>query len=160
MKLFLKLLLIIISCSMPVFASNAEIERIFMQNTKVPFVLTNVPRGIIASFDEKLFFNEGEYKIKCSATEILDKIGMLFGSMKYNYVIEGHTSELNRNNKYFKNNWELSLARANSIAKYLILCSGIHPDKIFSIGFGESMPLEEHAEFKNRIDFVVIDYEY
>ena len=158
MKLFLKLLPIVVSCSMTVFASNAEIERIFMQNTKVPFVLTNVPRGIIASFDENLFFNIGEYKIKCPGTEVLDEIGKILKEMPYVYVIEGHTAE--SYNRYFTNNWELSLARANSIAKYLISCAKIPPDKIFSIGFGESMPLEEHADLKNRIDFVVIDYEY
>ena len=159
MEKFLYLLIILVFAS-PAFALNAEIEQMFKQNITVPFILTNVPRGIIASFDERLFFNEGEYKIKCSGTEILDKIGMLFGEMKYTYVIEGHTSELSENNKYFTSNWELSLARANSISKYLIFCSRIPPNKIFSIGFGESMPLEEHAEFKNRIDFVVIDYEY
>lgn len=160
MKLFLNLFLTIIILSSPVFASNEEIEKAFLQNTEVPFLLTNVPRGVIASFDESLFFNAGEYKIRCSGTKILDKIGNILSNLKYVYVIEGHTTEIKNGNKYFKSNWELSLARANSIAKYLIYCSKIQPDKLFPIGFGESMPLEDHTDLKNRIDFVVIDYEY
>ena len=56
------------------------------------------------------------------------------------------------------------MIRAANIAEYLVKYKDIPTEKIFDIGFGETMPFNDNVApdkkgFNNRIDFVIIDYE-
>lgn len=66
--------------------------------------------------------------------------------------VDGHTDTvpLSGTGRY-KDNWELSSARATSVVKYLIE-SGVPPVRLVAAGFGEFQPLEEgdSDEIRNR----------
>ena len=72
----------------------------------------------------------------------------------------GHTNNTPSSNPQFPTNWELSLARATSVAKYLMK-SGIAPDRFIISGQGEYAPVfpndtAEHRQLNARVDIVII----
>ena len=119
---------------------------------------TKVPRGLIVSIDENCFFNKGEVRIKESSLDILDAISCLLVKLPNYCVIVNHTEEHD-----FNENWELSVSRASNLAEYMIKYRKLPVEKVFSLGFGETMPFKDNVAPKNglnnRIDFVIIEYE-
>ena len=55
--------------------------------------------------------------------------------------IDGHTDIRPITNALFPSNWELSSARAISVARYLI-DRGVPPNRLVAAGFGEFQPLQ------------------
>jgi hypothetical protein len=57
----------------PVFSLNVEtMEKLFKSEMPKGVIYTKVPRGLIVSVDENLFFNDCESAIKESSLYILD----------------------------------------------------------------------------------------
>lgn len=67
--------------------------------------------------------------------------------------VDGHTDRQPIKTARFPSNWELSIARALSVTKYLI-ARGIPPERLAPTGFGEFQPLDpredEIAYLRNR----------
>lgn len=141
-----------------------DAEKMFKENLSIEkMVFTKVPRGLVISIDEEIFFKKNSDKIRRSGVCFLNNIGTILNKLNVLCIIEGHTESLTPENSRFKTNWELSLARANNIAKYLMRCSNILPEKLVAIGFGEFMPFKDNVSDKagmnNRIDFVIMHYD-
>ncbi len=113
---------------------------------------TKVPRGLVLSVDSSIFFEQNDDEIKESSKEFLDQIGEFIKLTDKPCVIEGN-AKLNNNEDY--TNWEISIARAQKIAEYLITVHQLSPQKIRAIGFGSMMP----ETLTQRIDFVILNYE-
>lgn len=62
--------------------------------------------------------------------------------LKWVLRIDGHTDNRPINTPEFPSNWELSAARAISVAKYLIE-QGVPPRRVAAAGFGEFQPLSD-----------------
>ena len=88
----------------------------------------------------------------------LDKIAVLINKLEKDIVVESHYSFEYSKNEQYDNLWEISLAKANNITRYLIRCGGVNPEKIFAIGYGEISPLNSNPKFTDRVDFVILDY--
>lgn len=56
--------------------------------------------------------------------------------------VDGHTDKVPINNARFESNWELSLARAMSVVRFLIE-QGIPADRLAAAGFGEHHPVAD-----------------
>ena len=67
--------------------------------------------------------------------------------------IDGHTDRRPISTPQFPSNWELSAARAISVAKLLVE-QGVSPNRLLAAGFGEFAPLDpadtEEAYRRNR----------
>jgi len=67
--------------------------------------------------------------------------------------IDGHTDRRPISNERFPSNWDLSAARAISVAQYLV-SQGVAPARLVAAGFGEFAPLDpadnEDAYRRNR----------
>ena len=141
-----------------------EIKKMFRSNVKPDGAMyfTYVPRGLIVSIDENVFFNKSQEKLKKSGLCVLNEIGAVLSQTDKSCVIEGHTESANPEISSFRENWELSLARAHSITMYLMRYLKISPERLYCIGYGEFMPyvdsVSRDADLNNRIDFVIIDY--
>ncbi len=126
-------------------------------------IYTKVPRGLIVSIDEQLFFDRGAIKIKQNSLPILDAIISVFQTLDTYCIIEDHSDKDGVGDSEYQSNWELTIARSSNIVMYFIRCGNISPDKVFGFGFGEFMPFKdnvsENGNMDNRIDFVFIDYE-
>jgi chemotaxis protein MotB len=126
-------------------------------------IYTKVPRGLIISFDEGVFFTEREARIKESSLPLLNQIAQILTQLPNNCVIENHTEEKGGQTDEYKETWELSTARAINIAEYLSKYCNISAQRLFALGFGEYMPFSDNVAPKihlnNRVDFVIIEYE-
>ena len=126
-------------------------------------IYTKVPRGLIVSVDEQLFFDRGSIKIRQSSLPVLNAIISVFQTLDTYCIIEDHSDKDGVADSNYQSNWELTIARSSNIVQYFIRYGNISPDKVFGFGFGEFMPFKDNVspagDKDNRIDFVFIDYE-
>lgn len=71
-------------------------------------------------------------------------------SEDHELLVEGHTDNLGIHNAYFDSNWELSTARATSVARLLIEKYGINKTHIGAVGYGETRPVAPNDTPENR----------
>ena len=79
-------------------------------------------RGIVIEFSGDTTFDQGSADIKPEMLPHLKRIAATLRSERYQnftFSVEGHTSDENFSNSRFPSNWELSSARASTIARFL-----------------------------------------
>ena len=69
--------------------------------------------------------------------------------------VDGHTDNIALSGQgQFKDNWELSQARALSVVRYMVTGLGFPPDRLAANGFGEFQPMNKEntttARAENR----------
>jgi len=113
-------------------------------------------------FQSEVLFDSGNDAVNPAGEGELDKLaeallqleGQIPPEIAWVLRVDGHTDArpLSGTGR-FRDNWELSSARAISVVKYLI-SKGISPNHLVAAGFGEFQPLEEgdndEANAKNR----------
>jgi len=96
---------------------------------------------------------EGRAELDGLATALLELEKRIPGEIPWVLRVDGHTDVRPINSLQFKNNWELSVARAISVVQYLI-GKGISPQRLVAAGFGEFQPIDadktEEAYSRNR----------
>jgi len=121
-----------------------------------------VPRGLIVSIPTYKFFHQNSAVLTNEGIRLLDIIAEILNTFNNNCAIESHTDENIQGNSGYKEDWEISIHRANVLTEYLIKNGGISSERLYPIGYGELMPFYGNIakeEFtNNRIDFVIFDY--
>ena len=78
-------------------------------------------QGIVLEFDGTTLFDYGSAAIKSEAIPSLKRIAATLQSDRYQkfiFNIEGHTSDEKFSSPQYPSNWELSAARASSVARF------------------------------------------
>jgi len=120
-------------------------------------------------FQSEVLFDAGSADLTAAGKPALDKLADAIKELEteippdINWVlrVDGHTDKRPISTPEFPSNWELSAARAISVAKYLI-ADGVDPKKLVPAGFGDNRPLDTadtpQAYAKNRrIEFRLTD---
>ena len=100
-------------------------------------------------FQSEVLFGAGEAAISAAGQAELAKLAEAVKQLEteipadVNWVlrIDGHTDKRPINTPQFPSNWELSAARAISVAKYLIT-QGVSAQHLVPAGFGEFSPID------------------
>ncbi|MEQ9636962.1 MAG: peptidoglycan -binding protein [Devosia marina] len=112
-------------------------------------------------FQSEVLFDAGQAEVNPAALPQLDSLADAILQLEteippdINWVlrIDGHTDSRPISNARFPSNWELSAARAISVAQYLVT-QGVSPNRLVAAGFGEFTPLDpaetEEAYRRNR----------
>ncbi|MEO6396344.1 MAG: peptidoglycan -binding protein [Devosia sp.] len=112
-------------------------------------------------FQSEVLFGAGEASISPAGQEELAKLAAAVKELEsqippdVNWVlrVDGHTDKRPINTAQFPSNWELSSARAISVAKFLI-SQGVSAQHVVPAGFGEFSPIDpgesEEAFARNR----------
>jgi chemotaxis protein MotB len=113
-------------------------------------------------FQSEVFFDtgkstldkpEGRAELDGLASALLELERRIPGEIAWVLRVDGHTDVRPINSPQFKNNWELSAARAISVVQYLV-GRGVSPQRLVAAGFGEFQPIEaektEEAYTRNR----------
>jgi chemotaxis protein MotB len=117
---------------------------------------------------DEILFDSGKTTVKPQGIEVLDRVGRILLDVKDRTIsIEGHTDNVPIGpelSKKYPTNWELSAARATTVARYLQEKIGINPSVLSATGYGEYQPVAsnetEEGQAKNRrIDIVLIPKE-
>jgi chemotaxis protein MotB len=100
---------------------------------------------ILISLKENVTFQIGEADILMSSEPVLDTIAQIVKRYpSFQVEIDGHTDDQPINTKRFPSNWELSVARATSVLKYLIIRHGLDPARFTIKGNAEQRPLSSN----------------
>ena len=113
-------------------------------------------------FQSEVLFPSGSNDLNPAGSEEMAKLAEAIVSLEkeipaeINWVlrVDGHTDNIPLSgNGRFRDNWELSSARATSVVKYLI-SQGVAPNRLVAAGFGEFQPLDpadsQEARDRNR----------
>lgn len=99
-------------------------------------------QGVVLEFGGGTFFNPGSAELNPEAIPILKRITATLQSERYakfDFSIEGHTSNKKFSNAQYPSNWELSSARASAVARFLE-DRGIPRTRIKATGFYDNVP--------------------
>jgi chemotaxis protein MotB len=96
-----------------------------------------------------LLFPSGSAQLASSATATLNKVAVILGQYPNPIHVEGFTDNKPIRTLAFPSNWELSAARAASVV-HLFSGSGIKPERMAAIGYGEHQPIADNATPEGR----------
>jgi len=106
-------------------------------------------KGISVRIMDSVLFESGSATLLDSAKFILEKLAGVIKDSPYYVMIEGHTDDIPISTARFPSNWELSTARAISVAKFFI-SQGVKPDILSVAGYAEYHPIVPNITPENR----------
>jgi chemotaxis protein MotB len=117
--------------------------------------------GIVISLAGNLLFDSGKSDLKPRGMTLLDTLAERLRTMPNEIRVEGHTDNIPIATPLYPSNWELSSARATTIARYLAEHDEISASRLSAAGFGEFHPVapndtREGRARNRRVDLVVL----
>jgi chemotaxis protein MotB len=96
---------------------------------------------------------EGQAQLATLAQTIVEIAARIPSDVPWMLRVDGHTDRVPIATAQFPSNWELSVARALAVARFLI-AQGVPPEHVAAAGFGEFQPLDASgtpdADRRNR----------
>lgn len=119
-------------------------------------------KGMVIRFKDGVLFNSGEASISKGGYSILNEIAEKIKNIPNLIVIEGFTDNIPIKTSEFPSNWELSVARAIGVARFMIDDMNIPEERISVSGFGEQRPIDsndipEGRANNRRIEITILD---
>lgn len=115
--------------------------------------LEEAQEGFVIELPASLLFKSGSATIENEdALLFLKRVALIIEELpnNMNVSVQGHTDNLGPGGKSpFKDNWELSSARAISVLQELLL-DGVAPDRVSASGYAEYTPLATNATKAGR----------
>lgn len=111
------------------------------------------PDGIIMQFSSSAFYQAGSAEVGPQAQNMIDRVILAMNRIDYypfKIDLEGHTDNVPIHTARFPSNWELSVARATNIVKYLIE-QGVSPDRLKAAGYADTKPISKNQAENRRI---------
>lgn len=144
-----------------------EIDRIIKLAGIDKLVVTEVTfEGVKITTKDPLLFKQGEFRISPEMKKVIKEIMKPILKIKkpFSLYIEGHTDNvpINPYKRFlYKNNLQLSIKRASSIAEYLTKNLRINPKDIYLSGYGPLKPLfpninERYRSLNRRAEIIIV----
>src|SRR5580704_9226842 len=142
--------------SLETLASGLDLEL-----KKGQLQLTLEGRGLVISMREAAFFKSGDDAVAPASFPIIAKIAQVIRPLPQSLRIEGHTDSVPIHNSRFRNNWELSSARAIAMLELLSQRFEIPTERMAVAGYAENAPTDtnetvEGRAHNRRVDLVVL----
>jgi len=118
--------------------------------------------SVKVEFGENILFDSGQAETKNSASPILLKAADLLKRIPYTIIVEGHTDDVPLlPGGRFKDNRELSMARAMCIIRILIDQAHFKPDQLAAAAYGSYRPrssnlTDEGRRMNRRIELALV----
>ena len=105
---------------------------------------------IIIRVREKASFSSGQAELKDAFLPILDRVAKILKDSDGKIIVAGHTDNVPIYTERFRSNWELSSARAVSVAHEMMLATKIPSDRFLIQGFADTKPMVKNNTPANR----------
>jgi chemotaxis protein MotB len=110
---------------------------------------------------DRVLFDSGSAEIKPAGRAVLTKVATGIKGMTDREIrVEGHTDSVPIKGTRFASNWDLSVARAVTVAKFLA-AGGVPTKNLAAVGYGENRPIAsndtaEGRQRNRRIEIVLV----
>lgn len=116
---------------------------------------------VYVSMSDKLLFKSGSSSVEVKGKEALKVLGeVLDKNVDIDILVEGHTDNVPIRTSVYKDNWDLSVARATSIVRILSNDYKIAPTRMTASGKGEYFPKADNdtpeGRAKNRRTEIIL----
>lgn len=105
---------------------------------------------IIIRIREKASFGSGHAQLKAAFRPLLGKVTKILKDSEGQIVVAGHTDDVPIYTKRFRSNWELSSARAVSVAHEMMLATSIPSNRFLIQGYADTKPIVPNTSAANR----------
>ena len=106
---------------------------------------------VYVSLSEKLLFKSGSADVDPKGREAIGQLAnVLRTNADIGILVEGHTDSIPIASGRFRDNWELSTARAASIVRLLTADHGVRSDRVTAAGRGEFVPVASNRDAEGR----------
>lgn len=106
---------------------------------------------VYVSMSDKLLFKSGSSAVEEKGKKALKLLGeVLDKNLDIDILVEGHTDNLPIRTSLYKDNWDLSVARATSIVRILTNEYKIAPTRMTASGKGEYFPKSDNETAEGR----------
>ncbi len=131
--------------------SPSEVQKMF-NNKRIhgQVSVRTEAKGTVISVSSGLLFPSGQSILRPEAEAVLDEIVLMTQGATYEIQVEGHTDNLPIRSSLYASNWELSVARAGSVVRYMLKDGKLEPKRFSVVGFGDSKPLAKNDTPENR----------
>jgi chemotaxis protein MotB len=107
-------------------------------------------RGLVISLSAAKFFASGEDEITPSQLPVLDAVIKTLMTFANPFEIDGFTDSVPITNGRFRDNWDLSAARASSVLRYTLAHSSITPERFAIAGYGPYHAVGDNSTDEGR----------
>lgn len=132
----------------------------FLDPTLSHVILEVEGRRLVLRLAASRFFDPGEAALHPAAIGIVDAIAAELRTLDLPVRVEAHTDDRPIRTAAFRNNWELSAARAATVVAYVAAAHDFPAARLSAVGMGAARPVasnetEAGREANRRIEFVV-----
>lgn len=105
---------------------------------------------MVVELPDNVLFDSGDAELKAQGQATLAEVAQVLRSIEgRQFQVAGHTDNVPIRSRRFPSNWELSTARAVSVARYLI-DQGIPSERISAAGYAETQPVDTNDTDEGR----------
>ena len=106
-------------------------------------------RGVAIDISANTLFKTGEAVLQPGTLGVLRQVAAVLSNEDMSIEVEGHTDDIPITTTQFPSNWELSSARASSVARMLI-DNGVSAKRLAVVGLASNQPLMPNDSAENR----------
>lgn len=116
---------------------------------------------IVSILTDKVLFPVDSAVLQPEGVEVIDAVGPVLATLPNQIDVEGDTDDTPITGGPYKDNWELSTARAVAVLESLIHQHGISPYRLEASGYGDTRPLvpnntPQHRAENRRVELVIL----
>ena len=112
-------------------------------------IVRRTPTWLEIEIRTDILFPSGVATLSPSATEVLTSLGDILAPFANPLRVEGYTDDMPINTAVYPSNWELSAARAASVAR-LFAEHGVDPERLGIVGWGQYRPAADNQSVEGR----------
>lgn len=107
-------------------------------------------RQIVIRIREKGSFGSGSARLSRAYFPVIQEMSRVLASKQGRVMVHGHTDNIPIATRKFRSNWELSTARAVSVAHELFTSGELDPSRVQVSGFAATKPLAKNDSVSGR----------
>ena len=111
-----------------------------------------VEKGVVfINISDKMLFSSGSYTISKNAKSVLEKVAKVVKNKPdFEFMVEGHTDNVNIKTSCIRDNWDLSVMRATEIVRVLQKDFVVAPERMTAAGRSYYVPLASNGDANGR----------
>lgn len=128
-----------------------EVFQALVDEIRVGLIDLDLEDGrLIIRIRERGSFPSGSADLEPLFVPVVERIGAILERLNGEIAVTGHTDSVPLRSRRYRSNWELSAARAVSVAHELLAASAIAPGRVVVMGRSDTQPLADNESAAGR----------